>query len=115
MKYIIELYCDLSNNADNPHWERSWAFPGEYTKAEAERLIDQESNKHYKWRIVPLNGRAPEKKYRRHAAVTPLELRGAKAMLESAIDRGFMAGLSFEAYSILVDAKIAVTCQLEKL
>ena len=109
MKYIIEL--ELSD-----HWERSWAYPDEYTRDEAKELINDPCNESYSFRIVPLI----PKPYRRHAAVTWLELRGAKAMLESAIAHGFNnsfnnGNFTFDTYSILIDAKIAVIRQLGKL
>ena len=60
--------------------------------------------------------------YRRHAAVTPLELRGAKAILSSAlkhivsgVNNSYTGMNSFAAYSILWDARLKIVRELEKL
>ena len=124
MKYKIELWCgdDL-----NGRWDRSWAYPEEYTKAEAKALINGPYDARYKWRIVSMNGivRVPEKVYRRHAAVTPLELRGAIQMLERAMDH--MVRLTwadilactdadyYNPFMILMDAKLDCKRTLEAL
>ena len=128
MKYKIELWCgdDL-----NGRWDRSWSYPEEYTKAEAKALINEALiygpyDARYKWRIVSMNGivRVP-KVYRRHAAVTPLELRGAIQMLERAMDH--MVQLTwadklacidadyYNPFMILMDAKLACKRALEAL
>ena len=116
MKYKIELWCgdDL-----NGLWSRSWAYPLEYTKAEAKALINDPINDHYKWRIVSLVGVRVPKVYRRHAAVTPLELRGAIQILERAMDHMVRMACAdklactdadyYNPFMILMDAKL--TCQ----
>jgi hypothetical protein len=63
--------------------------------------------------------------YRRHAAVTPLELRGAKAILESARDHivnqaraskcGPCDANYFEPFTILYIARLRVIRELEKM
>jgi hypothetical protein len=118
MNYIIETY--LSDIG----WERSWAFPNVYTKAGVQDLLADNANKFVKshqWRIVPLT----PKPYRRHAAVTPLELRGAKQMLTNAIEHivrnaraskcGPCDANYFAPYCILSDARVAVMRHLETL
>ena len=123
MKYKIELWCgdDL-----NGRWERSWAYPLEYTKAEAKALINDPTNACFKWRIVSLVGvRVPEKVYRRHAAVTPLELRGAIQILERAMDHMVRMACAdklactdadyYNPFMILMDAKLACKRALEVL
>ena len=75
--YTIELYC-----GEDRGWEPAWAYPKRYTLGEADAILnDLASNKYktYQYRKV-----GASKPYRRHAAVTPLELRGAIAMLRSA-------------------------------
>jgi hypothetical protein len=54
-------------------WERSWSFPDRYTMDEAQRILDRDNGGGLSFRITPW----VRKPYRRHAAVTPLELRGA--------------------------------------
>ena len=128
MKYKIELWCgdDL-----NGLWSRSWAYPEEYTKAEAKALINEALiygpyDARYKWRIVSMNGIVQVPKgYRRHAAVTPLELRGAIQILERAMDH--MVQLTwadklacidadyYNPFMILMDAKLACKRALEAL
>ncbi len=123
MKYKIELWC-----GDDLHgrWSRSWSYPSEYTKAEAKERINDPINDHYKWRIVSLVGvRVPEKVYRRHAAVTPLELRGAIQMLERAMDHMVRMACAdklactdadyYNPFMILMDAKLACKRALEAL
>ena len=124
MKYKIELWC-----GDDLHgrWGRSWSYPSEYTKAEAKELIKTRSDARYKWRIVSMNGtvRVPEKVYRRHAAVTPLELRGAIQMLERAMDHMVRMACAdklactdadyYNPFMILMDAKLACKRALEAL
>ena len=123
MKYKIELWCgdDL-----NGRWDRSWAYPEEYTKAEAKALINDPTNARFKWRIVSLVGvRVPEKVYRRHAAITPLELRGAIQMLERAMDHMVRMACAdklactdadyYNPFMILMDAKLACKRALEAL
>lgn len=111
--YKIELLCDHK-------WERSWSFGGEYTLAEAQALITRPGFEQWTFRIVPVRVQ-----YRRHAAASYLELRGAKALLDSvlkylprtAVARGGSA--PYESYTaafgIVMQAKLAVTRQLEAL
>jgi hypothetical protein len=108
-KYKIELHMG------GTRWERSWSFPVEYTLSEAKAFIAQESSTMFHYRIVPLH-----KPYRRHAAITPLELRGAINMLENArhhvvesVGVGTQAG--FDAFVILVYARLDCVRALETL
>ena len=122
MKYKIELECNRSGEL---RWERSWAYPLEYTKAEATALINDPINDHYKWRIVSLVGVRVPKVYRRHAAVTPLELRGAIQILERAMDHMVRMACAdklactdadyYNPFMILMDAKLACKRALEAL
>jgi hypothetical protein len=117
--YMIELLCG------DKQWERSWSYPLLYTKAEAQDILANH-NARFTWRIVPEGGMpVKRKKYRRHAAVTPLELRGAKAMLESALGHVVQQARASKygpcdvnypnPFMILTDAKLAVIRQLEKM
>lgn len=54
------------------------------------------------------------KPYRRHAAITPLELRGAIAILSKAM-RFAVAIPEYDTYSILYDARLQVIRELEAL
>jgi hypothetical protein len=108
--HIIELLCD---RLEGKVWEKSWAYPHQYTRKEAEALINSRRKSILVFRIVDT---AP-KRYRRHAAVTPLELRGALAMLVHAQkhlidDRGEGA---YDAWVILYNAEADITRQLEAL
>jgi hypothetical protein len=113
-KYKIELHMG------GTRWERSWSFPVEYTLSEAKAFIAQESSTMFHYRIVPLH-----KPYRRHAAITPLELRGAIAMLESSIEHivhnakvDKLACTDADYYNpfmILMNAKLACKRHLETL
>jgi hypothetical protein len=105
---ISEMLCGMLCG-HNEKWERSWTFSGEYTLNEAKRLIAQDGYERFKFRIVPAR-----KQYRRHAAVSQLELRGAKAMLRSAL-KYLVTDRSTATWTILMDALDAVTCQLETL
>jgi hypothetical protein len=107
---IQETFVNQDRNVQMPNvkWERSWSFPAEYGFHEAKALMADEPGR-FKYRV-----KAVSVPYRRHAAVSQLELRGAMAMLESAMKR--VAGLpEFDTYSILYDARLAVRRQLEKL
>jgi hypothetical protein len=119
MKYIIEQ--GLSTG-----WMRSWAFPDTYTQAVAESILDDNPHLDYRITSVPELVKKSVKKsvkkpYRRHAAVTPLELRGAKAMLTSAMaylgSRRSRNDFPFYYYPwiFLYDARLAVTRQLEQM
>lgn len=112
--YKIELLCD-----HNHKWERSWSFGGEYTLVEAQALIAKPGFEQWTFRIVPVRVQ-----YRRHAAVSQLELRGAIALLDSARQRinGAMAlavpslnNDAYDAWAIIVTALSSVTRQLEAL
>ena len=121
MKYKIELWCA------NERWERSVSYNGQYAYSEAAQIVAEPLNAKYTWRIVPVNAttiwrdgvESVRKPYRRHASVTQLELRGAEAMLTSAIkhttDKGPCYPQAFEAYCILIDARLLVRRQLEAL
>ena len=71
------------------------------------------------------NPRVPEKVYRRHAAVTPLELRGAIQILERAMDHMVRMACAdklactdadyYNPFMILMDAKLACKRALEVL
>src|ERR1017187_10562192 len=105
MKYKIQR----SIGGDGIKWVDSDSFPGYYTEDVAQAILDEYPIMTY--RITPVT----IKPYRRHAAITQLELRGAEAMLTSAAkSRANVAyGLaydtdSFEAYSILIDARLEV-------
>jgi hypothetical protein len=117
-KYIIEF--SLSNGT----WVRSWGFGGVYTMDEAQSLLDNAGSDDAGifYRITPLI--KPRKPYRRHAAVTQLELRGAIAMLSSACkyltrtinsSRSPIGMEAYQEFTILYHAKLAVTRQLETL
>lgn len=99
-------------------WVQSNSFPGKYTMDFAQGILDRVPEMSY--RIVPVRQPTP-KPYRRHAAVTPLELRGAKAMLESTreyICREYTyneVGGPGGAWEILMDAYHKVCRQLEAL
>lgn len=131
MKYIIEQ--GLSTG-----WMRSWAFPDTYTQAVAESILDDNPHLDYRITSVPELVKKSVKKsvkkpYRRHAAVTPLELRGAQEMLESArkhivsAHKEYIVSLGnssfeafeglayFEAFNILSEARLAVIRQLEQM
>jgi hypothetical protein len=114
--YKIELLCT------NNRWERSWYFAKEYTLAEAIAILLRPCcNMDYQFRMVNLN----PKPYRRHAAITPLELRGAIAMLESSIEHivhnakvDKLACTDADYYNpfmILMNAKLACKRHLETL
>ena len=96
---------------------RSDSFPEAYTMDAAQGLLDKYPQMLY--RIAEI----PRKAYRRHAAVTPLELRGAKAMLESALKHNVhIVRMDFEgsksaydAWSILMAAKLECVRALEAM
>ena len=119
MKYKIELECNQSGEL---RWERAWAYPLEYTKTKAKALINDPTNAHYKWRIVSLVGvRVPEKRYRRHAVVTPLELRGAIQMLTNArqhivsdVNSSTDGMGAFAAFQVLTQARMECVRNLEE-
>jgi hypothetical protein len=107
MKYIIEMLMP------GGEYKRSWSFHEEYGFHEAKALISDKCVGNYVFRVKPVS--VPKvKKYRRHAAVTQLELRGAIVMLTDALLHAG-ATCDFNAWEILYDAKLAVIRQLEKL
>jgi len=120
MKYKIELWCGYDLHGC---WSRAWSYPGEYTKVKAEELISRPGNARFKWRIVSLGAiRKPEKKYRRHAVVTPLELRGAIQMLTNARQHivsdvnSSTEGLgAFAAFQVITQARLECVRHLESL
>jgi hypothetical protein len=113
MKYKIELLCGAGTS--NEHWERSWCYPKEYTRAEATAIFAEKFNQQYQWRMRPLT-------YRRHAAITPLELRGAIQMLTNArqhlvsdvnsSDEGLAA---FVAFQVITHARMECVRALETM
>ena len=97
--YTIELYC-----GEDRGWEPAWAYPKRYTLGEADAILnDLASNKYntYQYRKV-----GASKPYRRHAAVTPLELRGAIAMLGSASKHILTTTGGFSPWEILYTARM---------
>lgn len=105
MKYNIEVLTE------NNGWEKSWDYDREYPANEARAILKhvRKIMHHYQWRIVPLT----RKPYRRHAAVTPLELRGAIAMLDAAMAHVINvinedSGVRYQAWEILYTAKAKV-------
>ena len=123
--YMIEL------NLFNDRWERAWSWPGDYTMEEAQGLIASEHEGRHKYRISLIpekeaeaeiakelshTGKSllPKKPYRRHSAVTPLELKGASAMLKSAM-KYLITMDNYGAWEYLYHANIAVLCELEAL
>jgi hypothetical protein len=109
MVYIIQR----SIAGDGEKWVRSDSFPLVYTSEDAMKIVEDFPTLNY--RTIPAT-RKP-KPYRRHAAITPLELRGAIAMLESASSHILTRGDTdtFEAWTILIGARMVVTRQLETL
>jgi hypothetical protein len=101
MKYIIE--CRLYGGK----WCRSGRYPLTYEQDVAESILDDESIGGGEYRMVPV-----PKPYR-HSAVTPLELRGALAMLKSA--RLFVGLYEPAASMILANAVAQVRAELEAL
>jgi hypothetical protein len=109
MKYIIERA--IANNPRGP-WERSSSYNGVYSEAEAQNILDDNFLVYRTVRVIP--------KYRRHAAVTPLELRGAMSMLTSAMRhlvkaQNIAIQCRIEGYSRLYDARNEVMRQLEAM
>jgi hypothetical protein len=126
MKYIVELLCgDFKSR-----WVRSYKYPLKYTYTEAHNIIWTPTALTYrlrpadeKVRALPVKMVKPVKPYRRHAAVTQLELRGAISMLQNAQDHVVRATQfrysDFESAHhprmILVDARLASERALEAL
>jgi hypothetical protein len=108
MKYMIELQMPGGK------WERSWSFPREYGFHEAKALMTFNPGR-FKYRVKPVS--VP---YRRHAAVSQLELRGAIAMLDRAqrytvrsVNSSPMGMDAFETYKIFTSALLLLTRQME--
>src|ERR1039458_3014262 len=88
--YMVELYLPGTKR-----WARSWSFGDNYTKEEAQKIEAEKSSTFFRFRATPLPGIAPtvaRKPYRRHAAVTLLEWKGALATLNSIIESGICTG-----------------------
>ena len=122
MKYVVELLCGGFKNRWG-RWVRSYQYPLDYTYTEAHNIIWTPTALTYRLRpadekvlALPVK---PVKPYRRHAAVTQLELRGAIAMLRGArqyiIDMGYTWEPSKDTSAILFDAKLACKRQLEAM
>jgi hypothetical protein len=115
MNYIIEYSI-----AGGSKWVQSDAYPDVYPEAVAQGILDGSIPMYYRMTPVPEPIKKP---YRRHAAVTPLELRGAREMLKSAGDyiarqqacNCLNLSTSLKVFGILYDARLAVTRQLEAL
>ena len=110
--YMVELYLPGTKR-----WARSWSFGDNYTKEEAQKIEAEKSSTFWRFRATPLPGIAPtvaRKPYRRHAAVTQLELKGASAMLKSAMNYGVGTN-NYAAWECLYHANIAVLCELRAL
>jgi hypothetical protein len=109
MKYVIQYFDTVDKT-----WERSIFMSRTYnTKAEADAAIAA----HIRATSGKAKRRAVPVPYRRHAAITPLELRGAIAMLTSARKHvlDIRVGDGFDAYSILYDARLQCVRALEEL
>jgi hypothetical protein len=108
MKYKIQR----SIGGDGIKWVDSDSFPGYYTEDVAQAILDEYPQMNYC--ITPVT----IKPYRRHASVTQLELRGAADILARAakyvVEPVFNPD-TFKAYSLLIDARLAVRRQLETL
>jgi hypothetical protein len=111
--YIIEIDTAVIEHQHN--WVRSQAWPGHYTEEEATDIVvrgkDEAGDPHaYRMgTVTPVSH-----KYRRHAAVTPLEIRGAVALLESANNR-LSYPFDIATSDILREAKLACKKDLEAL
>jgi len=111
MKYIIER---AFANDSNRGWVRSDSYNGVYPEAQAQAILD---DNFMAYRKSPVHDRVS---YRRHAAVTPLELRGALRILESARNY-YVVNAALDKFkddyrlgwNILIDAHLAVIRQLE--
>ncbi len=120
MKYIIERA--IANDPREP-WERSSFYNGVYTEAQAQAILDD--NTLLRYRMTPFHDlfvSVKSKPYRRHAAITPLELRGAISMLESArrsvvqaVNSSSEGSWAFEAFTILTNAMLANRRALEAM
>src|ERR1017187_4553244 len=92
------------------------SYPNTYTLERAKDILALCVTYGLSYRMVAVTTPTP-KPYRRHAAVTPLELRGAYAMLESAIlyltyGTNNAAASYRDACTVLAQAKRAVRSQL---
>jgi hypothetical protein len=113
MKYKIERAIA---NCPSDGWVPSDTFSLEYTDDEARHIVQEETFLRY--RTVPVQS----KPYRRHAAVTPLELRGAISMLRAAQKHivvlccnGVPGEPQYTAWGILQEAKLACARHLDTL
>lgn len=132
MKYIIKR--SVANQ--EKIWVRSSSYPKEYSLIEAQDIVKGERWLKYKISevsepfyskgiavLLPL-APLPPRPYRRHEAVSPLELRGALAMLESAREYTCKQSLeyptlgsstdSYCTWEVLFAAYVNVKRQLEK-
>jgi hypothetical protein len=106
-------------------WVRSDSFPDLYEANYAQSIIDRAPSMPYRMVPVRVPGNRVNKPYRRHAAVSQLELRGAIALLESVRTRIVYAARAlavphmnndaYDAWVIIVTALAALTRQLEAL
>ena len=110
MKYMIQ--CNTANEGKT--WERSTLYTLDYAYPDAARLVARLACVGLKYRIKPIPTHKP---YRRRAAITPLELRGAISMLESASKHVLTRedNDTFEAWTILIGARMVVTRELESV
>ena len=101
---------------DRKTWVQSDSYPGTYSWYDAEEIRVRTYQKtDMRYRMVPVMSVVP-KPYRRHAAVTALELRGAVAMLDDARYYIIRVGEDNQtAWKILLHARVEVWAQLEKL
>src|ERR1039458_238412 len=104
--YIIEIDTAVIEHQHN--WVRSQAWPGHYTEEEATDIVDRgkdEAGDPHAYRmgtVTPVS------------AVTPLEMRGAVALLESANNR-LSYPFDIATLDILREAKLACKKDLEAL
>ena len=107
-------------------WRPSRYASGVFTKAEATRKLQRmqrmqnsmSSNSYRMVEVEPKTGRKPETRYRRHAAVTLLELRGARHMLSNALSHLAAKPANADrndAMSILIHARIEITAAFSKV
>jgi len=113
MAYIIQR----SIAGDGQTWVRSDSFPRVYTFGEAQDIVTTYPKMTYRVKytsgvvLTPATLTRKPKPYRRHAAVTPLELRGAISMLDSALKMD----PSYDTWAILKQARLNVLRELERV
>jgi hypothetical protein len=109
--YMVELYLPGTKN-----WVRSWSFNADYMKDEALNIVAVKSSDRFRFRATPLPAMVgptvARKAYRRHTAVTYLELRGASDMLKSA-QKHLIDTDNYCAWEYLYHAQIEVLRQQE--